>query len=657
MKKQLSIVLVEDNKMDVKLVTLHLKEGGVSTEKLTVVDNDHDFRNALNPKPDIILSDFKLPHFNGLLALKIRNEMCPNVPFLIVTGSDKEESAIDCIKKGADDYILKSHRNRLVSAMRSAIGNNKARIVNKIVHEISEVALSMYDIHIVMDFVYQKINELLVAKNMFIALYDKQREQYEFVFFKDEIDDVHRFTGKDSKKSFSEYVRTSGRSLLADEEKQNKMVVAGLIEMVGTPAKEWIGIPLVYNQEVVGILSIQNHHDESHYTENDLRYLEMLSSTIAMILIRNKINEEVVKKTKAIDFSPAITLITDANGNIEYINSVFEKITGFKTAPLIGHNLSVFDEDDANNFYQKIDAALKAGRSFTGEFLSHHRNGKRFWLSVNLSPIKDEAGKIIHFVIISQDITERKHAQQELHEALMQAEEDNRLTFDVLATMAHEIRTPLNQMVDFSKTLAKDETLSPELRDNYLNRVMHSRHTLLLMIDNGIEMAKAQSKRVVINHNPFHLKTALSKRHAYFNTMMKQQGKKDLLLAFIPDKKAPKECRLDESHLILIINNLLDNAIKFTDTGSVSFGYQYETKEGSAYYRFFVADTGIGMDEKRSALMAQKLSERDEKPMKIYDGQGLGLTVCATWTQLLGGKMWFESKHGKGTTFYCEIPE
>ncbi len=659
MKTNISILLVEDNKMDAKVILMHLEEGGFPVDKITIVDNEPKYIEALKNKPQIILSDFKLPIFSGLLALKIRNDMCYDTPFIIVTGSDKEESAIECMKLGADDYVLKSHRHRLTSAIQNAISKKKTEKVNEIILQITEVALNMNDIDTVMNFIYQKLNELIYAKNMFIAIYDNRQEKYDFLFFKDEKDDVNRFSGNDTKKSFTEYVRTTGQPLLADEKMQDELTSKGLIEMVGTPAKEWIGIPLRYENKIIGVLSVQNHTDELLYSKNDLKYLDMLSGTLALIITRKLADYETVKRTKAIDFSPAITIITDSDGNIEYINPAFEKITGFSVKLLLNKKLSVFDvENDSTNFYKKIESAVKNGKSFAGEFQSHRKTGERFWASVNLSPIKDKNDVITNYIIISQDITSRKNTEHELLKALTKAEESDRLKSNFLSIMSHEIRTPLNQILGFSEMLANDTEINANTKKEYSDIVLYSGYRLLSLITNIVEMAKIQSKNIKTEFRPFNIYNSFLTLHSNFKLVLNQQGKTNLSLAFVPDKLTKKMCWSDESKIELIMNNLLDNAIKFTETGSVSFGYSFQKQDNdTGFFTFFVKDTGIGIDEKYKNLIYDKFRQIDERKTRNYDGSGIGLSVCSSLVNLLNGEISFESELGKGTTFYVKIPD
>ncbi len=659
MKKNISMLLVEDNKMDAKLIMLHLEKGGFSSAEIDVVDTEPEYRKALKKRPEVILSDFKLPEFNGMLALKIRNEVCRDVPFIIVTGSDKEESAIECIIKGADDYVLKSHRDRLATAIINAIKKKKTEKVNEILIEITDVALDLTNINVVLEFFYKKVNELMCAENMYIAIYNKYLKKYDFLYYKDTVDTVDTFTGADSDKSFSEYVRNLGHACLLDTQKQEELLSKGLIEVVGTRPNEWIGVPLRYNGEIIGIFSIQNYTDKNVYDAKDLEYLDRLSSTLAMILARYLSDAEASKKNKAIENSPAITMITDAKGNIEYINPAFEKITGFRIKSFLHKDLSVFKAGgDDDELYTSISNAIKNGQGFAGVFKTYRKDRSRFWASINMSPVKDNNGNITNFIIISLDVTAQKNVELKLLDALKKAEESDRLKANFLAVMSHEIRTPLNQILGFSELLATQSGLSQQDKNEYSNMVLMGGHRFLLLMTNILEMAKVESESYEINVNKVDLRKAMSKLHAEYQNVIKQERKSNLFLAFIPDKSAPKYFYTDEEKLILIISNLLDNAVKFTHEGSIAFGYNYIKKDDdTGYFEFFVKDTGIGIDKKFNNIIFEKFRQADERKIRNYEGQGLGLAICGSYAKILGGEISFVSERDKGSEFKVVIPE
>ncbi len=658
-RKKLSVLVAENNEMDAKVLRIQLEQW-FKLEHFDVVKDESAYRKALENKEiyDIIISDYRISGFSGLLALDIRNELCKDKPFIIYTSSKNEVSAIETIHRGADNYILKSHSRNLLNVINKAISDKKNEKVNEIIRDASVVALTLGPDTTLYDFIYNKINELLYAKSMYIALYDKFYRGYRFLLYYDEKDDKERFTGKDTDKSFTEYVRKSGKILYANRKKQEELVKSGAIELVGSMANEWLGIPLKVKDEVIGVLAIQNHGEQEIYTKDDIERLEKLAPTLALIIARNITDQEIEKKTRALDYSPVITLITDAEGRIEYINPTFEKVTGYKVAPLLGRKLSVFDtEEDSGGFYRRIEQAIKNKTSMTGEFLSHRKNGERFWVSVNMSPVKNKYGEVENFIIISEDITKDKIKSKELWEMLKRVRESDRLKSSFLANLSHEVRTPLNHILGFSELLMTDD-LTAEEKKEYKNVIQTAGQRLLLFITNAVELSKIESDTFEVHRKKFNPISLLSRLHAEYKEYIEQLSKKGVMLAFLYSKDIPKNCYSDERAVELIVRNLLDNAVKFTHQGSISLRIDYKTDtDGKAWFEISVSDTGIGMNKEEMEVIFKPFRQIDDSLTRSFEGAGLGLPVSKEVAELLGGEIIVKSQPGKGSVFTLGIPD
>ncbi len=657
--KKLSVLLAENNEMDAKVLRMQLKQW-YDLRLFDVVDNEPAYRRALENKNryDIIISDYRIPGFSGLLALDIRNELCRDKPFIIYTSSKNEVSAIETIHRGADNYVLKSHSKNLFNVINKAISDKKNEKVNEIILEASVVALKLGYDSTLFDLLYTKLNELVYARNMYIALYDKHYGGYRFLFYCDELDDKRRFTGKDSEKSLTEYVRRTGRVLYATREKQDELIAAGEVEQVGTPASEWLGIPLKVGDEVIAVLALQNHGNEKVYAEEDIEYLEKLAPTLALIIARNVSDKEVQKRTRALENSPVITIIIDADGFIEYINPTFEKVTGFSTAPLIGKKFSVLDAGgEASFFYKRLETALKNKTAFNGEVFAQRKNGEYFWSAVYMSPVKNKAGEVESFIVISEDITKDKLKSKELLEMLKRARESDRLKSSFLANLSHEVRTPLNHILGFSELLL-GEHLSDEEKKEYKNIIHTAGQRLLLFITNAVELSKIESDTFEINPKTFNIYTLMSKLHAEYKAYIRQMADKDVTFAFVYPKKAPKVVHSDQRAVEIIVSNLIDNAVKFTPEGSISLNVEYKKDEKErGWFEISVADTGIGIEEDKMDLIFKPFRQIDDSLTRTFEGAGLGLPVSKEIAGLIGGEIMVKSERNKGSVFTLKIPD
>ena len=256
---------------------------------------------------------------------------------------------------------------------------------------------------------------------------------------------------------------------------------------------------------------------------------------------------------------------------------------------------------------------------------------------------------ISHQISIS---IQRKKGLQDLVQALAKAEESDHLKTAFLSNMSHEIRTPMNGILGFSELL-DDDTLSHEKRRTYLGIINTNGQHLLSIINDILDIAKIDSNQLVINKIPFNLNQLLDELLISYENSKISIGKEHLL--FLLEKEfEDNNCTIicDEVRLRQILYNLLGNALKFTKTGFVKFGYKL--LEGKL--RFFIQDTGKGISKEKQSLVFERFRQEEESYTRQFGGTGLGLSISKKLVELLGGEMWMVSDQGTGTTLYFTIP-
>jgi len=242
----------------------------------------------------------------------------------------------------------------------------------------------------------------------------------------------------------------------------------------------------------------------------------------------------------------------------------------------------------------------------------------------------------------------------ELEVALAKAEESELLKSAFLANMSHEIRTPLNAIIGFSGLL-NDKELTDLQRDEYNKIINHNCKTLLQLIDDILNISIIESGRLKLNKQECRINSIFSELEDMFNNRASFSEEKEIKL--VNDFKDENMTIFsDRIRLFQILSNLIDNAIKFTEKGSVHFGYKLLDKEQNGYIRFYVRDTGIGLSEEQISHLFQRFSRVSDTNNKLYRGTGLGLSICKNLVELLGGKIWVESKLHEGSTFYFTHP-
>jgi PAS domain S-box-containing protein len=226
--------------------------------------------------------------------------------------------------------------------------------------------------------------------------------------------------------------------------------------------------------------------------------------------------EELRKLSRAIEQSTATVLMTDRNGRIEYVNPHFTRLTGYTPEEARGKNPRILKSGaQPPEFYRELWSTLKGGKDWRGEFCNKKKNGEIYWESATISPIKNQAGEITHFVAVKEDITERKRVAEELQRAKEAAEAATQAKSVFLANMSHEIRTPMNAILGFSQLMLRDPALTPG-QQQHLDIINRSGEHLLALINDVLEMSKIEAGRVVLNPTDFDLHVMLDDLEGIF---------------------------------------------------------------------------------------------------------------------------------------------
>ena len=242
---------------------------------------------------------------------------------------------------------------------------------------------------------------------------------------------------------------------------------------------------------------------------------------------------------------------------------------------------------------------------------------------------------------------------RELLFAKEKAEESDKLKSAFLANMSHEIRTPLNGIVGFVQFI-NSGNLSPERRQEYINIINNSSRQLTRIIDDIIDVSKIESKQMTISPIPVDLNELMNELWVFFKSYLQVNGKEHVSLV-LDDSEFVDHCIIfvDAFRLRQVLNNLINNAIKFTEKGYIRFGYR---KSEPDLLEFVVEDSGIGLRSDQKEVIFERFRQADlGEARRFYGGTGLGLTISRSLVQMEGGKMWVESTEGIGSTFYFTI--
>ncbi len=241
-----------------------------------------------------------------------------------------------------------------------------------------------------------------------------------------------------------------------------------------------------------------------------------------------------------------------------------------------------------------------------------------------------------------------KERTAELEKAKIKAEESDNLKSAFLANMSHEIRTPMNAIIGYT-ILLNDKNLSDDQRQRYTEIISSSSESLLVLIDDIIDISLIEGNQLVLYKNEFSADKILEELENYYRL----NNSKGLDILFVRNNEGKNlVINNDAVRFRQILNNLINNAVKYTESGSISFGYRILDKKA----QFFVSDTGVGIDPEDQKNIFNHFFKVEKEHSKIYRGTGIGLAICKRLCDLMGGEIWVESNKNKGSVFYFTLP-
>lgn len=340
-------------------------------------------------------------------------------------------------------------------------------------------------------------------------------------------------------------------------------------------------------------------------------------------------------------------------GKITFVNPTAASMLGWETAELIEkpHNQTMhYSKSDGVIYLPAECPVLKA----LNEGLSHHsdtdylwrKNDSKFPVEYTSTPIR-ENGKQTGAVVVFRDISERRNIERKLKAAIVQANNANKSRSDFLAVMSHEIRTPLNTIIGANHLLL-DTSLDKEQR-LFADTAANSGESLLALVNDLLDFSKLEVGMLDLEHSNFVLSRLVNEVMDLFAFDAEKKGIK---ITVDNDPGIPEFLNGDPGRLRQILINLVSNAIKFTDSGSVEVRTKMlEEREGRLNIGFSVKDTGIGIAKKAQQKLFQKFSQVDPSITRKYGGTGLGLAISKNIVELMGGSIRCKSKPGKGSVF------
>ena len=541
MTKELHVLFVEDSDDDALLLTKELRRGGFGLVSERV-ETAEAMRNALIKQTwDLVLSDYSMPHFRGTEALELLKEMGLDIPFIFVSGTIQEETAVEAMKAGAHDYMMKGNLKRLIPAIRRELAEAEVRRKReqaekelrlrdariRALHEINTAITSTLDLSSVLDILLEKIDLLLPYSAATIRLYDKANGFLEPAACRNLDQKEWKFKGWQGRRDPANIVFETKAPLIIKNLQTDPRVQEPQFYRKQALVS-YMGIPLIAKKETFGTLGFYTKK-EHEFSEDEIQFLNTFAGQAAVAI----------------------------------------------------HNSRLYEE------------------------------------------IKFQAGEL---------------------------EKANEVKSEFLSVMSHELRTPLNVMMGYVELVQEGMLgeIKPE-QNEALKKSLHHSRNLLGMITDILQATRIHASDIKLENSDVSLGRIIDDLRAAYEVSLK----KDLMLTWhIPPDLPVMET--DGNKVKQILHGLIDNAIKFTETGSVRIAARNLTQTDEL--EFQVCDTGRGIAEDKIPMIFDLFRQGDSSSKRSHEGIGLGLFLVKKTTELLGGRVTVKSELGKGSTFTVILP-
>ena len=705
-----TILIVDDSENDRWLFRRYIENAQERNYRILEAENlNKGLEIWRSQKPDVALVDFNLTDGNGLEFLEaIQADICTDssnncskgiyelkLPVIMLTGHGDEKIAVNAMKLGASDYLVKNDITEfsLCQSIHSLIErttlSRKFENLQKRESLVAQIALN--------------IRQFLNLEDICHAMAQEVRR-----FLKADRTVIYKFNADMSRQIISEALVEPWLSCLnfisqdicfsqlegqLDEYRAGKLLIASdihnanftechrqMLESFQVRANVVVPILLsehlnhnsnnlsIHNESLWGLLIIHQCSATRVWEDWEIQFLKQLCVQLAIAIqqaqlyqnlqsLKASLETQVQERTCELRFSEArfqkiaksspgaiqiFVQRVDSSAYFEYMSAAFEEINELPVEQILINPQLCFDQihvDDIADFWEALGSCLETLSPLHHEWRIITPSGKVKWVKSYSRLEQRENGDIAWYGVVL-DISDRKHIELALAKEKEVAESANKAKSEFLANMSHEIRTPMNGVLGMAQLLAN--TPLREDQKNFVQVILDSGDILLTVINDILDFSKVESGNLQLEKKEFNFSDIIN---SVGNLLRKQALDKNIHLQYQVDDDLPSKVIGDSSRLRQIFINLINNAIKFTKHGFINIKISGKFITSTTYeFRFSIADTGIGIDSEQINNLFKPFTQADASINRQFGGTGLGLAICKRLIELMGGTIWVESR-------------
>ncbi|MEH0020464.1 MAG: response regulator [Desulfobacter sp.] len=562
---------------------------------------------------------------------------------------------------------LVEHRDNLERMIRlrtreleeEVLQKQHAKNINTTLFEISAAVTVTANLDELYPLIHKYLNRIIPMPNFFIGIYDRHTDTIEVPYCIDQYNDpLTRITDVSYSASLPGQVVLKRMPLLLDRE----ALVAENREnrLFDRVPENWMGVPLISQDRVLGILSTRSYSRSDAFTRKDLEVLISVSNQVALAIERrdalDRLREREEKYRSLVRTTSAGYWQVDENEHTIEVNQALCDMLGYTEEEVLGRSPFDFvDEENRESYLVRVQQARKE-RERQYEVTFRKRNGSPMRAKIDATSLLDDAGRFLGAFAFISDISDRFMAQQALVRAKEAAEETSRAKSEFLTNISHEIRTPINGIMGMAEILKS--TALDDARLRYVDTIETEADALLGIINAILDFSKIEAGRMVLEHIRFDLGRMFRE---VAETMRIRAEKKGVGLVVDLHPDIPDRLKGDPGRLRQILANLADNAVKFTQEGRITMGCRMDpdapdtARSNRTCLLFEVIDTGIGIAPEKQSTIFDSFYQADGSTTRKYGGTGLGTTISKQLVELMGGAIGFESRQNQGSRFWFTI--